>query len=866
MSCDILLIDGNSMLFRAYYATLYSGARMSTSNGISTNAVYAFVNMINKAIKKIDPEYVMVAWDSGKPTFRHEQFKEYKGTRKELEPELKVQFPIVREYLDAYGIYRYEEDGIEADDIIGTLSKKFKDQKVHILSSDNDLLQLIDDTTSVLLMKKGISDMQEMDTATLMEVKEVEPWQIIEMKGLMGDASDNIPGVKGIGEKTALKLLKAYGSVEGVYEHIEELKGKQKEKLEDGKEMALLSKELATIKIDCDLDVKLEDFEFDENIPELNKFFAKYEMNSMIRNVEASEEEEEQIERGELEKVDKLPESILDDDVLVVLDYDSGLFFDAELYGIAVKGNDKAYYLDKDAMFIDETLHKLLKNGKQHMGYDVKMMYHLLDRYGFAFDKFKIDLEIAAFLINNNISSYESLLDVYGVSYSMKKDEIYGKSGKPKFADEETRLGYIAHKLFMLENLSVKILDELETKDLHSVFYDIEMPLSYILYEMEKEGVTTSKDVLEEIRLKTLDILKGLEEKIHGLAEKEFNVNSPKQLSEVLFDDLGLKSNKKRSTAIDVLEKLKHAHPIIPELIEYRKYQKINSTYAEGLQKHIQEDGKIHTIYHQSLTQTGRLSSSDPNLQNLSVRDEEAREIRKAFIASEGCILYAADYSQIELRVLAHMANETQMIEAFNSGIDIHTKTAMLIFDVAKEDVTSTMRREAKTVNFGMVYGQTQFGLASELNIDMNSAKDFMDNYFESYPMIKKFMDETISFCKEHGYVTTLFNRRRVINEIHDKNYMIREFGKRAAMNAPIQGTAADLIKMAMIKVVNMMNEHKLKSKLILQIHDELVFDVVLEEKDEMENIVKEAMEHVYKLAVPLAIDGKFADNYYDSK
>ena len=448
----------------------------------------------------------------------------------------------------------------------------------------------------------------------------------------------------------------------------------------------------------------------------------------------------------------------------------------------------------------------------------------------------------------------------------MKKDEIYGKSGKPKFADEETRMGYVAHKLCILEDLGVKILEELESKNLHTIFYDIEMPLSYLLYKMEKEGVTTSKNVLEEIRLKTLNILKGLEEKIYKHAGKEFNVNSPKQLSEILFDELGLKSNKKRSTAIDVLEKLKHTHPIIPELIKYRKYQKINSTYAEGLQKHIQKDGKIHTIYHQSLTQTGRLSSSDPNLQNLSVKDEDAREIRKAFVASEGCILYAADYSQIELRVLAHMASETQMIEAFNNGIDIHTKTAMLIFGVDKDNVTSTMRREAKTVNFGIVYGQTQFGLASELNIDINAAKDFMDGYFESYPMIKKFMDETIHFCKEHGYVTTLFNRRRVINEIHDKNYMIREFGKRAAMNAPIQGTAADLIKMAMIKVVKAMDEQKLKSKLILQIHDELVFDVVLEEKEIMEKIVKEAMEHVYELSLPLVIDGKFADNYYDSK
>ncbi|MDF9823738.1 DNA polymerase-1 [Breznakia sp. PF5-3] len=862
MSCDILLIDGNSMLFRAYYATLYSGARMSTSNGISTNAVYGFVNMINKAIKKIDPNYVMVAWDSGKPTFRHEQFSDYKGTRKELDPELKVQFPIVREFLDAYGIFRYEEEGIEADDIIGTLAKRYKDHKVYILSSDNDLLQLIDNTTEVLLMKKGISEMQTMNEEALLETKHVKPWQIIEMKGLMGDASDNIPGVKGVGEKTALKLLHEYESVEGVYEHIDDLKGKLKEKLIDGKDMAFLSKDLATIKIDCDVPVKLEDFEYEENVEALNTFYSKYEMNSLVRDIEVKPKKV----LSQLKQVDKLPKELLEKDVFIFLDYDNGLFYDATLYGMVVKTDEDAYYISKDNMLIDKVSNALFTSKGKRIGYNVKMTYHLLDRYGFKFDSFDFDIMIASFLVNNNISNFEQLLDAYNLNFGIKKDDVYGKAGKPKFADEETRLHFMNAQSDALYQIYPSITKEIETKELNKVLYDIEMPISIILYEMEKEGVSTSKEVLEEIRLKTLDKLKALERKIFALSGSEFNVNSPKQLAEVLFDKLGLKSNKKRSTAIDVLEKLQHAHPVIPELIMYRKYQKINSTYAEGLQKHILKDGRIHTIYHQSLTQTGRLSSSDPNLQNLSVKDDDAREIRKAFVASEGCVLYAADYSQIELRVLAHMAQEKQMIDAFNTGVDIHTKTAMLIFNVNEDEVTPLMRREAKTVNFGMVYGQTQFGLASELNIDMNAAKDFMDGYFESYPKIKDFMDETISFCKEHGYVTTMFKRRRIINEIHDKNYMIREFGKRAAMNAPIQGTAADLIKMAMIKVVTSMKEKNMKSKLILQIHDELVFDVVLDEVDAMEKIVKNAMEHVYKLSVPLVIDGKFADNYYDSK
>lgn len=863
MQCDILLIDGNSMLFRAYYATLYGGANMSTKNGIATNAVYGFVNMINKAIKKIEPKYVMVAWDSGKPTFRHEQFAAYKGTRKELDPELKIQFPIVREFLDAYGICRYEEEGIEADDIIGTLAKRYKDKMVHILTSDNDLLQLIDDTTEVLLMKKGISDMQRMDEKNLLEVKQVAPWQIIEMKGLMGDASDNIPGVKGVGEKTALKLLQSYHNVEGVYEHIDEIKGKLKEKLIAEKDMAFLSKQLATIKVDCNIDIDLDTFLYQENRVALNTFYNKYDMVSLVQDVKIVKDKEV----FQVKKVNQLPDTLLQEEVLwIALDYDNELFYNATLFGIVLSNKKESYYIDKEQMLQDEVLHAILISNQKRVGYDVKMIYHLLNAYGFMFYPFYADVEIMTFLVNNNIANIEQLQELYHMDIGMKKEDVYGKSGKPKFASEAERIAFVNEQNYAISQIYEQVSKEIEAKELHEVLFDMEMPIAYILYEMEQNGVTTSKQQLEAIRVKTIEKLSVLEANIFQLVGETFNVNSPKQLAEVLFDKLGLKSNKKRSTAIDVLEKLINEHPVIAELIEYRKYQKINSTYAEGLQKYILKDGKIHTIYHQSLTQTGRLSSSNPNIQNLSVKDDEAREIRKAFVASEGCILYAADYSQIELRVLAHMAEEEQMILAFNHNIDIHTKTAMLIFDVDKEDVTPKMRREAKVVNFGMVYGQTQYGLASELHIDMNTAKDFMDDYFASYPKIKLFMDKTIAFCKENGYVTTMFHRRRIINEIRDKNYMIREFGKRAAMNAPIQGTAADLIKMAMIKVSKLMKEKHLKSKLILQVHDELVFDVVKEEKAIMQQVVNEAMEHVYELLVPLKIEGKFADNYYDSK
>lgn len=864
MAKDILLIDGNSMLFRAYHATAYRGNFMSTSTGVPTNAVFGFSNMINKAIQILEPAYVMVAWDAGKPTFRHMQFKEYKGTRKEVDPELKVQFPIAREFLDAYHIFRYEEEGIEADDIIGSLSKRYPEHKIHILSSDKDLLQLIDDTTDVLLMKKGITDMQLTDEKVLYEMMELKPKQIIDLKGLSGDTSDNIPGVRGIGDKTAIKLLHAYDSVEGVYEHIDELKGKQKEKLLEDKEIALLSKQLATIKTDCHFAFDLEDFKFSPDYETLNEFYRKYEMNSLIlKNTGIKEEKKWK----QAEIITSLKQISIEENMCIVLDHDNEPYYESSLLGIVLQNSVGVYYMYKEDMLLDETLQQYLNSDIPKFAYDVKTIYHLLNRYGFAFKPFTLDLMIACFTCDNNINNYEKFLHHFHFVEAKAKADIYGKSGKPILVDEKEKMEYLQTKVQMHYSCKDKIVKEIKEKDLEYVLYEMEMPLSYILYKMEKAGICTSVEILNEIGDKTLSIIHSCEKEIYALCGHEFNVQSPKQLGEVLFDELGLKSGRKRSTAIDVLEKLKDAHPIVPLLIQHRKYQKIYSTYAEGLKKHIQKDGKIHTIFNQCLTQTGRLSSSEPNLQNISARDEEAKQIRKAFMAEEGHYLYSADYSQIELRVLAHMAKEEKMIEAFNQSLDIHTKTAMEIYGLKnKEEVSANMRREAKVVNFGMVYGQTDFGLSEELHISRNEAKEFMERYFASYPGIHDFMEETVNFCKENGYVTTMFARRRYIPEINDKNYMTREFGKRAAMNAPIQGSAADLIKLAMIKVDALMQEHHLKSRMILQVHDELVFDVFEEEKEIMEKIVKEAMEHVVELSVPLLVDGGFAKNYYDVK
>ena len=858
----LLLIDGNSMLFRAYYATLY-GRMMKTSNGVPTNAVYGFVTMINKALQMIEPDAVMVAWDSGKPTFRHESFQEYKGTRKKLDQELIVQFPIAREYLDAYGIARYECDGIEADDIIGSMAKKYPDTKTYILSSDRDLLQLIDATTDVYLMKKGITEIEVMNESKLQEDMGIIPSQIVDLKALMGDSADNIPGVKGIGEKTALKLLHTYQTVDNVYEHIEDQKGKLKEKLETGKEDAFMSKFLATIKTDATIPVSLEELRLDEPKAELHDFFVKYEMNSFAKD---TMKKEESVKKGIHRIVHKIDETLLQGVSLLFADYDNENYYDATLYGFVVSNGELSEYICIEDARNDVQFLAYLSSDNEKAVYDAKNFYHACHKNGFAFHKVKFDIMIAAFLLDGTLTDYDKLCEKYQFHLPCTKEEVYGKKGKPKQVDVAQQQNLAMYEAQCLYSLIESLKAELQQLEMYTLFETIEMSLTYVLYEMEKEGVVTDVTTLNEIAESTLKKIEQLSAQIYEMAGMEFNINSPKQLATVLYDELGLKAGKKRSTAADVLEKLLPTHPIIALLLEHRKYQKIYSTYAVGLSKHILADGKIHTIFNQIQTQTGRLSSSEPNLQNISVRDEEGKEIRKAFVASKDHVLMSADYSQIELRMLAHMADEEQMIDAFNHGIDIHTKTAMQIFDVAHDDVTSDMRRCAKTVNFGIVYGQSDFGLSEQLGITRKEAHEFIEKYFISYPKIKTFMDETIAFCEDHGYVKTLFSRRRYIKEIHDKNYMMREFGKRAAMNAPIQGSAADLIKLAMIQIFDRMQKEQVKSKMILQIHDELIFDVWEDEIDIMKQIIEEGMQQAMQLKVPLVAEAAIAKTWYDAK
>lgn len=857
----MLLIDGNNMLFKAYHATSY-GRMMTTSNGIPTNAVFGFVMMIEKALSMIEPDVVLVAWDSGKPTFRHQVYEAYKGTRKEVDQELIVQMPMAREYLDAAGIHRYEEDGIEADDIIGTMARSYPDYQIHILSSDKDLWQLIDPTTNVYVMKKGLSEIEIIDEAKLMELKGIVPSQIIDLKALMGDASDNIPGVKGVGEKTALKLLQEYGTVDNVYAHLFEVKGKLKEKLEQDQEQAFLSKMLATIKTDLNLPFQADELKYEPKEEALHAFFTKYEMNSFLKKTTVKKEEI-QVEKQVVTKIDA---QLLQDGAILWADLDNENYYDATLYGFAISDGKRIEYISLTDALADSAFLTFLKTAKQLVGCDTKNFYHAAYKAGIEVADFAFDVQIAAFLLDGTVTDYEKLIEKYQLNDTRNKEDVYGKAGKPKLVEEDQRIAYVCTQIASIASILPELKQELQDKEMMELFSDIEMPLTKVLFEMEKNGVVTDLRVLSQIAEATDRKIQDLAKKIYEIAGYEFNINSPKQLAVVLYDELGLKAGKKRSTAADVLEKLVHVHPIIPYLLEHRKYSKLYSTYAIGLSKHVHKDGKIHTIFNQTQTQTGRLSSSEPNLQNISVRDEEGKEIRKAFVASANCVLMSADYSQIELRMLAHMAQEHEMIEAFNHNIDIHTKTAMEIFDVPQEEVTPHMRRAAKTVNFGIVYGQSDFGLSEQLGISRKEAHEFIEKYFASYPNIKTFMDATIAFCEEHGYVKTLFHRRRYIKEIKDKNYMMREFGKRAAMNAPIQGSAADLIKVAMIRIYNAMKQANVKSKMILQIHDELIFEVREEECELMKQIVEQGMQEAMHLSVPLIAEASIGKNWYDAK
>ena len=868
----LLLTDGNSMLFRAYYATAY-GRPMTTSDGTPTNAVFGFASMMQKAIDIIQPDAVLVAFDAGKHTFRHELYADYKGGRKPAPDDLVPQFKLVRDFLDAFAITWVEMQDIEADDLIGTISKKATDYQTYVLTSDHDMLQLVDDTTSVLLMKKGITDMDVMTPESLKEQMGIEPLQIIDMKGLMGDKSDNIPGIPGIGEKTALKLLEEYGTVENVLANEDKLKGALQKKVMEGHESALLSKKLATIRRDVDVEMNEKELSFTPNYPQLVKFLQMLEMNTLAKRfsdkivAEKSTQEETVVTSSEDKRVTKVPTEMLKDACAVFVDDDHGAYMHATINGFALYNGKQAIYISLPDAKRDEDLLAYLSSDIPHKyGFDVKRNLHLAQNEGLTLT-FHDDMMLAAALVDSSLTTTTKIIERYGFDNTVSYEDVYGKPTKPNLMiDEEKQCMYACAFAKNIFSLYAEITPKLQEYKMEKLYYEMEMPLTHVLYHMEREGIRCDIDILDRIATETMAKISEAQKEIYAIAGKEFNINSPKQLAEVLFDDLGLPTGKKRSTAAGELEKLQGKSLIIDYILDYRKLSKIYSTYAEGLKKYIQKDGKIHTIYNQSATQTGRLSSSEPNLQNISVRDEQGKEIRKAFLPEDGCVLISSDYHQIELRMLAHMANETSLIEAFKEGIDIHTKTAMDVFHKPQDEITPQDRRSAKTVNFGIVYGISDFGLSEQLGVSRYEAHDFIERYYAAYPKIRTYMDKIVKDCEEKGYVETLCGRRREIPEIHDKNHATREFGKRAAMNAPIQGSAADLIKLAMIHINQMMKEAKVKSKMILQVHDELIFNVPKEEVEVMTKLINDGMVNAMHLQVPLTAECSIGSDWYEAK
>ncbi len=869
------MIDGNSIAYRAFFAL----PLLNNDKGVYTNAVYGFTTMLLKIIEEEKPTHMLVAFDAGKTTFRHKTFDEYKGGRQKTPPELSEQFPLVREMLDAFNISRFEVENYEADDIIGTLAKDAseKEYEVKVYSGDKDLLQLVSDKVTVILTKKGITNVEAYDEALISEKYGITPKQIIDMKGLMGDSSDNIPGVPGVGEKTALKLLKEFGSVEHVLDSIDQVSGKKmKEKLEQNREQAIMSKELATIYLEVPFETELDDLSFgDYDKQKVVAIMKELEFTSLVTKFDTEGAKAQELDEITYEVLETIEKRHLSDEAALIVEVLSENYHQANIEGFAIVNEKGRFFIQTDHALNSKDFVDWLKDESTKIAvFDAKRAVVALGWKGILLNGVTFDLQMASYLLDPSLSSHE-ISDVAKRKDKgqVQEDEvIYGKGAKQKVPEQEKVAEHLVRKADALYQLKPVLEKELKDNSQEELFRELEMPLSIILGRMETTGVKVDKEQLENMGTDLEGRLRDLEQKIHELAGGTFNINSPKQLGEVLFEKLELPPIKKTktgySTSADVLEKLAKDHEIVEYILHYRQLGKLNSTYIEGLLKVTKEEtNKIHTRYNQALTQTGRLSSTDPNLQNIPIRLEEGRKIRKAFIPSEpGWKMVAADYSQIELRVLAHISGDEKLIEAFQTDMDIHTKTAMDVFHVNKEEVTSNMRRSAKAVNFGIVYGISDFGLSQSLGITRKEAAQFIERYLASYPKVKEYMDNIIEDAREKGYVSTLLQRRRYLPDLTSRNFNKRSFAERTAMNTPIQGTAADIIKKAMVEMSSKLEEENLKSRMLLQVHDELIFEVPVEEMETMMKLVPEVMEQAVKLDVPLKADVSFGETWYDAK
>ncbi|MDK0696323.1 DNA polymerase I [Clostridium perfringens] len=863
----LLILDGNSLLNRAFYAV----PLLSNSEGTHTNAIYGFTNMLFKMREDIKPDYIVCTFDKKAPTFRHLEYGDYKAGRKKMPPELAEQFPIVKEMLKLFSITTYELDGFEADDIIGSLAKVAEGEgiEVYIMTGDKDALQLAAKDINVCITKKGVSEIEVYNYDRMIEEYGVTPTQFIDVKGLMGDKSDNIPGVPGVGEKTAFKLIKEYGSVEAVLENIDNISGKKlKENLTEYSEQAIFSKKLATIMTNVPIDFDLDEIKSkdDYNKDQLKALFTKLQMKSILDKLSNGEEEEPEIEVKitNIENNKELEELLknIKEEVYINFTYlNKEKYSTIEIDKIFINYDEKNYLINFKELSKEEENIKSFKEFFENEdilknGYSIKNALTALKKLGIEVKGLAFDCELAAYLIDSSKGEY-TLLSLINNYLS-------------KFPNVKEGEGDLVGISFMKE-LTLVLKKKIEEEKMERLMYDIELPLETVLSSMESIGFKVNKNILDELSIKFKRELEETQKEIFELADEEFNINSPKQLGKILFEKLDLPVIKKTktgySTNAEVLEKLKDKHPIIEKITYFRQLSKIYSTYVEGLKAVIDTDGSIHSTFNQTVTTTGRLSSTEPNLQNIPIKYEMGREIRKVFIPKkEGDLLISADYSQIELRVLAHISGDENMIDAFNHHSDIHTKTASEVFKVPVEEVTPLMRSRAKAVNFGIVYGIGDFSLSQDLNISRKEAKEYMDIYFERYPKIKEYISKVIEEAKTKGYVLTMLNRRRYIPEANASNKIVKALGERLAMNAPIQGTAADIIKLAMVNVYNKLKELNLNSKLILQVHDELIINVVKGELDIVKKILKEEMENTIKLSVPLDVDVNVGEDWYRLK
>lgn len=854
----LLLIDGNALIFRAYYAT---ATRMTRSlDNTPTNALYLFSSIIMKLLQNKDFEDIIVALDSPGKKFRHQEFSDYKANRKQLPDELKMQFPLIREFLDVSNIKTIEIDGYEADDIIGSLSIKAQNEgfEVNVYTGDRDLLQLIDDHVHIYMMRKGLSEVEVFDRTHMHDIYGIEPKQIIDVKALMGDSSDNIPGVKGVGEKTAFDLVSRYGSLNKIYESIDEIKGKLKEKLLNDQEMAQLSYKLATIDTTMNIDYDLHDSHYqDYDKVAMNVFFKKYNIKSLLKYTQEAKEEIFQVD-GKI--VDKISPSMLNKESFIFIDFDKENYHYHDFRGIAIANQETCEYISKDMLLFDLDFIDYLENENYaKQVYDIKKTLILLEKEGIKAKGFNFDILLANYLINQNISDDPlMMLSMYDIHLS----------SLTKQATLEEYANYALKVSKACFDIHFKVMDKIKELDNEELLFQVEQPLSFILKKMEQKGVLVDTQLLDELSNEYDSKIKQLETEIHQLANKgeEFNINSTKQLADLLYNELKLPCNKKMSTTADDLNRIIDLHPIVSKILEYRKYTKLLNTYIDSFYTFKDENQRIHALFNQSSTMTGRLSSSQPNMQNLSVRDDSRMIIRKLIIAPQGYRLISLDYSQIELRLLAILSQDETMLDAYKHNVDIHAITASKVYKVPLEAVTKEQRRISKAINFGIIYGISPWGLSEQIGVDMQTSKAFIETFFETYPKVKQYLDANVEFCKNNGYVTTMLRRRRMVPEINAQVYQTREFGKRVAMNTPIQGSAADIIKIAMIAVDKYIQESPYDIALTCQIHDELLIEVEENHADEVAKEIQKIMENVVNDQISLEVNYSIGKNWLEAK